>query len=59
MRKIDIISWDENPAIDRNALNPAKVIAVMADPDREDCTCCSSDYSFPLQSVRKGRMPRL
>ena len=32
--KIDIINWDENPAIlIENALSPAKVIAVMADPD--------------------------
>ena len=29
--KIDIINWDENPAIlIENALSPAKVIAVMA-----------------------------
>ena len=31
--KIDIINWDENPAIlIENALSPAKVIAVLADP---------------------------
>ena len=34
--KIDIINWDENPAIlIENALSPAKVIAVMADPDEK------------------------
>ena len=32
--KIDIINWDENPALlIENALSPAKVISVMADPD--------------------------
>ena len=32
--KIDIITWDENPALlIENALSPAKVISVMADPD--------------------------
>ena len=47
--KIDIINWDENPAIlIENALSPAKVIAVMADPDEKDCTCCGSGLpAFP------------
>ena len=32
--KIDIINWSDNPAIRiENALSPAKVISVMADPD--------------------------
>ena len=32
--KIDIINWDENPALlIENALSPAKVISVAADPD--------------------------
>ena len=36
--KIDIIAWDENAAVlIENALSPAKVISVVADPDeRED-----------------------
>ena len=34
--KIDIITWDENPALlIENALSPAKVISVMADPDEK------------------------
>ena len=34
--KIDIINWDENPALlIENALSPAKVISVMADPDEK------------------------
>ena len=35
--KIDIINWDENPALMiENALSPAKVITVLADPDEKD-----------------------
>ena len=34
--KIDIITWDENPALlIENALSPAKVISVMADPEEK------------------------
>ena len=34
--KIDIISWNENPALlIENALSPAKVITVLADPDEK------------------------
>ena len=34
--KIDIITWDENPAIlIQNALSPAKVISVIADADEK------------------------
>ena len=34
--KIDIINWSENPAIlIENALSPSKVVAVLADPDRQ------------------------
>ena len=34
VRRIDIINWDENPALlIENALSPAKVIYVMADDD--------------------------
>jgi N utilization substance protein A len=34
--KIDIINWDENPAIlIENALSPAKVISVIADDDEK------------------------
>ena len=32
--KIDIINWDENPGnLIQNALSPAKIVAVFADPD--------------------------
>ena len=40
--KIDIINWDENPALlIENALSPAKVISVMADPDEKIAGYCS------------------
>ena len=50
--KIDIITWDENPAIlIQNALSPAKVISVIADADEK-----SAKVVVHLQSVRKDRM---
>ena len=34
--KIDIVNWDENPGnLIQNALSPAKIVAVFADPDRK------------------------
>ena len=34
--KIDIINWDENPGnLIQNALSPAKIVAVFADPDEK------------------------
>ena len=39
--KIDIITWDENPAIlIQNALSPAKVISVIADADEKSAKVC-------------------
>ena len=47
--KIDIINWDENPAIlIENALSPAKVIAVMADPDEKTALVVVPDYQLSL-----------
>ena len=47
--KIDIINWDENPAIlIVNALSPAKVIAVMADPDEKTALVVVPDYQLSL-----------
>lgn len=46
--KIDIITWDENPALlIENALSPAKVISVMADPDEKTAKVIVPDYQFP------------
>ena len=54
--KIDIITWDENPALlIENALSPAKVISVMADPDEKTAKVIVPDYQFPLPSVKRDR----
>ena len=47
--KIDIITWDENPAfMIENALSPAKVICVVADEDEQRGTGdCSGLPAFP------------
>ena len=58
--KIDIINWDENPAIlIENALSPAKVIAVMADPDEKTALVVVPDYQFSLAIGKEGQNARL
>ena len=58
--KIDIISWDENPAIlIENALSPAKVIAVMADPDEKTAKVIVPDYQLSLAIGKEGQNARL
>ena len=57
--KIDIINWDENPAIlIENALSPAKVIAVMADPDEKTALVVVPDYQL-LAIGKEGQNARL
>ena len=58
--KIDIINWDENPAIlIENALSPAKVIAVMADPDEKTALVVVPDYQLSLAIGQEGQKARL
>ncbi|MDO4519837.1 MAG: transcription termination factor NusA [Eubacteriales bacterium] len=58
--KIDIINWDENPAIlIENALSPAKVIAVMADPDENTAVVVVPDYQLSLAIGKEGQNARL
>ena len=58
--KIDIINWDENPAIlIENALSPAKVIAVMADPDEKTALVVVPDYQLSLAIGKDGQNARL
>ena len=58
--KIDIINWDENPAIlIENALSPAKVIAVMADPDEKTALVVVPDYQISLAICKEGQNARL
>lgn len=58
--KIDIISWDDNPAIlIEHALSPAKVISVMADPDDKTATVIVPDYQLSLAIGKEGQNARL
>ncbi|MBQ0059851.1 MAG: transcription termination/antitermination protein NusA [Lachnospiraceae bacterium] len=58
--KIDIITWDENPAIlIENALSPAKVISVGADPDEKEATVIVPDYQLSLAIGKEGQNARL
>ena len=58
--KIDIINWDENPALlIENALSPAKVISVMADPDERTASVIVPDYQLSLAIGKEGQNARL
>lgn len=58
--KIDIISWDENPArLIQNALSPAKVISVVADSDEKSAKVVVPDYQLSLAIGREGQNARL
>ena len=58
--KIDIINWDENPALlIENALSPAKVITVLADPDETDALVIVPDYQLSLAIGKEGQNARL
>lgn len=58
--KIDIITWSENPAVFiENALNPAKVISVMADVDEKSAKVVVPDYQLSLAIGKEGQNARL
>ena len=58
--KIDIITWDENPAIlIQNALSPAKVISVIADADEKAAKVVVPDYQLSLAIGKEGQNVRL
>lgn len=58
--KIDIITWDENPAIlIQNALSPAKVISVIADADEKSAKVVVPDYHLSLAIGKEGQNARL
>ena len=58
--KIDIISWNENPALlIENALSPAKVITVLADPDEKTVLVIVPDYQLSLAIGKEGQNARL
>jgi len=58
--KIDIICWSENPAIlIENALNPAKVVSVIADDDKKTAQVVVPDYQLSLAIGKEGQNARL
>ena len=58
--KIDIITWDETPAIlIQNALSPAKVISVIADADEKAAKVVVPDYQLSLAIGKEGQNARL
>ena len=58
--KIDIVIWDENPAIlIQNALSPAKVISVIADADEKSAKVVVPDYQLSLAIGKEGQNARL
>ncbi len=58
--KIDIIAWNENPAVlIENALSPAKVITVGADPEENAAKVIVPDYQLSLAIGKEGQNARL
>ena len=58
--KIDSINWSENPALlIENALSPAKVISVLADPDEKSAMVIVPDYQLSLAIGKEGQNARL
>ncbi len=58
--KVDIVSWDENPALMiENALSPAKIISVLADPDDKSALVIVPDYQLSLAIGKEGQNARL
>ncbi len=58
--KIDIVHWDDNPAIlVENALSPAKVVAVAADEDEHSALVVVPDNQLSLAIGMKGQNARL
>lgn len=58
--KIDIVSWDENPGnLIQNALSPAKIVAVFADPEERTAKVVVPDYQLSLAIGKEGQNARL
>ena len=58
--KIDIVNWDENPGnFIQNALSPAKIVAVFADPDEHAAKVVVPDYQLSLAIGKEGQNARL
>ncbi|MBP5253976.1 MAG: transcription termination/antitermination protein NusA [Lachnospiraceae bacterium] len=58
--KIDIVQWNENPALFvENALSPAKVVAVAVDEDENSALVVVPDNQLSLAIGMKGQNARL
>jgi len=58
--KIDIVVWDENPGnFIQNALSPANVVAVFADPEEKIAKVVVPDYQLSLAIGKEGQNARL
>ena len=58
--KIDIITWNENPAmLIENSLSPAKVISVIADAEEKAAKVVVPDYQLSLAIGKEGQNARL
>ena len=58
--KIDIVNWDENPGnLIQNALSPAKIVAVFADPDEKTAKVVVPDHQLSLAIGKEGQNARL
>ena len=58
--KIDVINWDENPGnLIQNALSPAKIVAVFADPEERTAKVVVPDYQLSLAIGKEGQNARL
>jgi len=58
--KIDVVNWDENPGnFIQNALSPAKIVNVFADPDEKTAKVVVPDYQLSLAIGKEGQNARL
>ena len=58
--KIDIICWDDNPGnLIRNALSPAQIVNVFADPDEKTANVVVPDSQLSLAIGKAGQNARL
>lgn len=58
--KIDIVNWDDNPGnLIQNALSPAKIVNVFADPEERTAKVVVPDYQLSLAIGKEGQNARL
>lgn len=58
--KIDVVNWDENPGnLIQNALSPAKIVTVFADPEEKTAKVVVPDYQLSLAIGKEGQNARL